>query len=739
MKRTLRHPFRGDRLHPKPSSRTARRSSWRSDARQPRMRPRKGVNVASIVGSPEEEDSRPSLRLRIVGVTVLVLFGLLVLRLWTLQVVDGKSYAAAVTRNQVRVVSIPAPRGEIVDRSGTVMVSNTSQQEILLSRAEALQNPAIVGMVAALVGQTPKQVQASINNVQYSPYEPVPVAVGVSDATVLHLQTHQSQYPGVSVETVAQRDYPQGGTTGTQILGYTGSITASYLAAHPNDGYTQGSEIGAAGIEAQYEQYLKGVDGRQALSVDAGGSVVGTLSTTAPKIGDTVVLNINAGLQQAAQAYLQQQILADRNSTDPVDHLTPKADNGAVIVMNPNNGQIYALASYPSYDLNQWVGGISTANFEALKATGAENDYAIQGLYTPGSTFKLVTATAALQDGLISPTTPYNDTGSYKITGCPAPGVTQNTGCVLNDDPGDPKGTYNVTGALTVSSDAFFYHLGDMFWQGRGQYGITPIQNEATQYGEGTITGIDLPGESQGRIDSQLVRLKLHSEAPTAFPTTTWYTGDNVEMAFGQGATVLTPIEQAVAYSTFANGGTRYAPQVASEVVDPITGKVIKQIQPQVTGHVTIAPANYSAILQGLEGVISSKNGTGYQDFLGFPTAWNLAGKTGTASNAKGLEPNSWFVAFGPNPNPQYVVLAVIDQGGYGADAAAPLVRNIYNYLLTNPVVPTVKTPTLSNPPSLTEPPSAPPAGTPTTTTPTTAPGQKPSATTTTSTSTPGG
>jgi penicillin-binding protein 2 len=278
-----------------------------------------------------------------------------------------------------------------------------------------------------------------------------------------------------------------------------------------------------------------------------------------------------------------------------------------------------------------------------------------------------------------------------------------------------------------------------MFWQGRGQYGITPIQNEATQYGEGTITGIDLPGESQGRIDSQLVRLKLHSEAPTAFPTTTWYTGDNVEMAFGQGATVLTPIEQAVAYSTFANGGTRYAPQVASEVVDPITGKVVKQIQPQVTGHVTIAPANYSAILQGLEGVISSKNGTGYQDFLGFPTAWNLAGKTGTASNAKGLEPNSWFVAFGPNPNPQYVVLAVIDQGGYGAQAAAPLVRNIYNYLLTNPIVPTVKTPTLSSPPSLTEPPSAPPAGTPTTTTPTTAPGQKPSATTTTSTSTPGG
>ncbi len=288
MKRTLRHPIRGDRLHPKPVTRSSRRSTWRGNTSGPRMRPRKSVNVASIVGSPEEEEARPNLRLRIVGIVVLLLFGVLVLRLWTLQVVEGKSYAAAVTRNQVRVVSVAAPRGDIVDRNATVLVSNTPQEEILLSRAEAAQNPAIVGMVAALVGQTPKQVQASVNNDQYSPYEPVPVAVGVSQDTVQYLQTHQSAYPGVTVQTVAQRTYPQGGTTGTQILGYIGSISSSYLAAHPNQGYTQGSQIGVSGIEAQYEPYLKGVPGRQALSVDASGSVVGTLSSTAPQIGDTV-------------------------------------------------------------------------------------------------------------------------------------------------------------------------------------------------------------------------------------------------------------------------------------------------------------------------------------------------------------------------------------------------------------------------------------------------------------------
>ena len=284
------------------------------------MRPRKSVNVASIVGSPEEEEARPNLRLRIVGIVVLLLFGVLVLRLWTLQVVEGKSYAAAVTRNQVRVVSVAAPRGDIVDRNATVLVSNTPQEEILLSRAEAAQNPAIVGMVAALVGQTPKQVQASINNDQYSPYEPVPVAVGVSQDTVQYLQTHQSAYPGVTVQTVAQRTYPQGGTTGTQILGYIGSISSNYLAAHPNQGYTQGSQIGVSGIESQYEPYLKGVPGRQALSVDASGSVVGTLSSTAPQIGDTVVLNIDNGLQQEVQNDLQAQILADRQTPDQVDN-----------------------------------------------------------------------------------------------------------------------------------------------------------------------------------------------------------------------------------------------------------------------------------------------------------------------------------------------------------------------------------------------------------------------------------
>ena len=678
------------------------------------MRPRKSVNVASLVGSPEDQPSRPNLRLRVVGILFLVLFLVLGLRLWTLQVIDGKTYAAAVTRNQVRVVQVVAPRGDIVDRNDTILVTNVPQQEVLLSNVTATQDPSIIGKVAALIGQTPAQVQQEVKNVQYSPYEPVPIATNVSAATVQYFQTHQSDYPGVSVQTVTQRSYPQGGTTATHVLGYLGDITQAQLAASPNAGYNNGSLVGQSGIEAQYEQYLRGVSGREALSVNASGTVVGTLSTTAPQIGDTVVLNIDTGLQQAVQSDLAYQIAQDRKTPDAEDHnKLPPAINGVAIVLNPQNGQVLAMASYPTYDLNQWVGGISNADFAALQADGAENNYAIQGEYTPGSTFKLITATADLQDGVYSPTKYYDDTGTFKVQNC-----TGGT-CNFTDNVGDSGGQYDLADALTVSSDSYFYNLGELFWEGRATYGANAIQNVAAQYGEGVTTGIDLPNEVAGRVDSQTEREKLHTAAPAAYPNTSWYTGDNVEMAFGQGATALTPIEQAVAYATFANGGTRFAPEVASEIVNPTTGKVVTRFAPKVMGHVNLPPTVSGPILQGLEGVIANPHGTGYAAFQGFPTSWNLAGKTGTATNPGANEPNSWFVAFGPNPNPQYVVLAVIDEGGYGAEAAAPLVRNIFDYIVANPIG-AVKAPTVQAPPTSTGPVSNPPFGTPTTTTTTT-------------------
>ena len=244
-----------------------------------------------------------------------------------------------------------------------------------------------------------------------------------------------------------------------------------------------------------------------------------------------------------------------------------------------------------------------------------------------------------------------------------------------------------------MSSDDFFYNLGYLFYAKAGQYGQTPIQDTASQYGLGQLTGIDLPGEVQGRVDSQAERVKLHAMAPKAFPNTTWYTGDNIEMAFGQGGTYITPVEQAVAYSTFANGGTRYAPQVAAAVVDP-SGRVVKKLAPQVTGHVAISPTNYQALLTGFEGVVNNRGGTAYgvPGLATFPGG--LAGKTGTADTEPGKEPTAWFVGWGPTASAaQYVVVCVIDQAGFGAAASAPVVGQIFNYLATHPVGPAVVPP----------------------------------------------
>lgn len=681
----------------------------RRSPRQPRIRSRRrSVSIADLVPSPDETDARPDFRLVALGGFFAILFGFLVLRLFTLQIVDAQSIKAAATATQIRVVPLEAPRGEITDRSATILVGNQVSQEIVLSRLEASQHPAVVGQVAALTNQTPAQVQAILNNAKYDPYQPAPIQTNASAATIQFLQEHPEQFPGVSVQEATSRTYPQGGTSGTHVLGYVGAISPTQLAENKGKGYSQASAYGQSGIEQFYQSPLRGTNGSQSIEVNAQGQVAGVVSQTNPIPGDTVVLNLDLGLQQTLQTVLEQQILADRQSVDKRSGKVPPAPNGAAIVMDPRSGAILAMASYPTYDLAQFVGGITQANLNGILGSGALNNYAISGLYTPGSTFKMITATAALQKGLISAGQYVNDTGTFTVPSCIAGGA----GCVFLDDEAGGVGEVNMAGALTASSDYYFYNLGYLFAAQTTKYGKQPIQDVAAQYGLGQASGIDLLGGSVGRVDSAIERQKLHASAPKAFPNTTWYQGDNIEMAFGQGATAVTPLEMAIAYSTFLNGGTRYAPEVAAGLVSS-SGELIRQYPPRVTGHVALTPAISDPILQGLLGVVQSPNGTAYETFKQYAhfneATFSVGGKTGTASNSPGQEPNSWFVGFGPNPNPQYVIVCVIDQGGYGASAAAPVVAQTFNWLATNPVGP-VKFPTASSPATTTSPTTNPPA-----------------------------
>jgi penicillin-binding protein 2 len=347
------------------------------------------------------------------------------------------------------------------------------------------------------------------------------------------------------------------------------------------------------------------------------------------------------------------------------------------------------MSSYPSFNLQSFVNGLSNAEFKQLLSEGAFNNYAIQGQYTPGSTFKMITATAQLQTGVFPASQYIDDTGTYKVPGC----LQGYHGCVFHDDESVGAGLVNLPLALTVSSDYYFYNLGYLFWSQQSKYGQTPIQNVAHEYGLDQYSNIDLPNESQGRVDSPAVRKILHAEAPLAFPNVSWYTGDNLEMAFGQGTTAVTPIEMANAYATFANGGTRYEPEVAAAIINA-HNQVVVRYAPRVLGHVSLPPSVRDPILQGLEGVVENSKGTASGTFariINFSLAsYPIAGKTGTASNQAGLEPNSWFVGFAPAQKPQYVVLCVVGQGGYGADAAAPVVAETFNYLHAHPVGPVV-------------------------------------------------
>lgn len=713
-RRSLRHPIRGDRRYPRPA-RTPRRAVRPSRVRQPRIRPRRQVHVSGLVSSPEEQPSRPNLRLQIIGLLVLAMFGVMVLRLWSLSVIDHSTYAAAVSTNEVRDVTVPAPRGLITDRNGTVLAGNVVEQQIVFSREQAAEDPSEIGAVAALVDTSPTQIEADLNDSQYSPYEPVPVLNDAPMSTVQYLEAHSSEFPGVSVQQETERTYPQdqpGNPIATDILGYVSPINATELKDHPSDGYTEASQYGQSGLENEYEQYLKGKPGKKEISVSPSGQEVGTIKETDPVQGDAVVTNIDLGLQEAVQNAVNSDVVNDRNTIDSTTGDYPTANDAAAVVMNARNGQVLALYSYPTYDLNEWVGGISEAQYQQLSSncqtvsvtTGCPLiDYALDGLYTPGSTFKLNTATAALDDGIISANTYVDDTGVYTVPHC-------TSGCTFHDDEAVGAGEIDVTSALTESDDYFFYNLGFLFFTSSDPDGI---QKTAAGYGYGQPTGVDLPGEASGQVDSAALRATQHKEDPSAFPDAGYYVGDNIETAFGQGETLVTPIQQADAYATFANGGTRYQPEVADAIVSP-SGKVVKQFTPKVTGTVSLPQSTYQPMLAGFLGVVQSPSGTAYspfQEYATFPqNSFPVAGKTGTADVNSG-EPNSWFVGFGPTNaagnEPEYVVAVVVDHGGYGAQAAAPAVAQIFNYLYQNPIQP-VQLPSATHQPSDTPPTTVP-------------------------------
>jgi penicillin-binding protein 2 len=397
-----------------------------------------------------------------------------------------------------------------------------------------------------------------------------------------------------------------------------------------------------------------------------------------------VWLSLDINVQKLAEESLTQGLIAARLNTNRSSggsgtHYA--APGGAAVVLNPQDGSVLALATNPTYNPQDFTGGISRAKFtQYLNDPGHPlNDRTVQGLYAPGSTFKLVTAVAGLQAGIINPTQYFNDRGYLQVGKANCSLRNLAVGCFYNDNH-LAFGQVNLTRAITVSSDAYFYQIGATFWNDRSKYGEDGLQNVARQLGFGSPSGIPLPNEVVGRVPDRTSRAKEHAQYPKIFTEGNWFTGDNVNTSIGQGEVAVTPLQLANAYGAFANGGTLWAPQIASKITDQ-TGKVLQVLSSINKGHVDLQPAWRDAMLAGFQGVVANGDGTAHAAFSGFPlTQFPVAGKTGTAQ-VQGKDPTSLFASFAPANNPQFVVDAVMEESGYGADAAAPVVRRIYDGL----------------------------------------------------------
>jgi penicillin-binding protein 2 len=610
------------------------------------------------------------LRLGILGLVVVSLFAVMLARLWYLQVLDAPMLQAAAERNQVRLVPEPAPRGRILDRHGRVLVDNRVSNVVAINRALLRDRDGVLTRLAPLLGVAPDELARRLDDPRFSPYKPVPVAEDVGDDVVVYIREHRRDFRGVVAAQVAQRAYPYG-SLGAHLLGYVGEINGRELEQRRAQGYRLGDAIGKSGVELVYEHALRGEPGVQKFEVDSRGRVLRSLGYRPPAQGNDLQLTIDVEVQLLAEESLAQGLAAARQTFDREHKKFFLAPAGAVVVLDPRDGSALALASNPTFNPADFVNGIKPELFRALQDPASHfplNNRVIQGQYAPGSTFKLMTSLAGLASGLITPRTTILDSGTFTIRNCRGR-------CTFRNAGGRVYGRVDLVQALTVSSDVYYYSLGNTFWQQRERVGDR-IQQTAKELGLGAPTGVVLPFEARGRIPDPEVRKRLHDDNPKAFPNGRWFAGDNVNLAIGQGEMVVTPLQLANAYAGFANGGTIHAPRVATRTIDR-DGRTAQTFEPTVVRRLTLPAGARESVLAGLESAVTNPRGTAHGAFAGFPIdRLPVAGKTGTAQ-VVGKQDTALFVALAPARAPEYVIGVVMEEAGFGGQSAAPVARRI--------------------------------------------------------------
>ena len=642
----------------------------------------------------------PRFRLSIIGIIVLALFSALFVRLWFLQVAASSEAAEAATRNRVRIVREPAIRGRILDAQGRVLVGNDVADAVTFDRSVPItvdEKELVIGRLAELLGVDTKQIENTIDDPRVAPFAPVPVAVDVPIETITYIVEHKEEFTdAVDTGPLAFRYYPHG-NLGAHALGYVGQINPDELEALRDQGYRQGDLIGKSGVEQMFESELRGEPRIQRLEVDSRGRVVRVAEDRPPVAGKDVQLTLNLDVQRVAEESLRQGMEGAHGlrCVNEDSAQSCRAGAGSVTVLNATDGSIVAMASAPDFNPAEFGAGIPTETLEAFQRP--ESGFpllnrSVQGTYAPGSTWKPISALGGFASGHLTPQTTFYDEGCLEIG--------DREFCNAGDQ---PLGSVDLARSLTVSSDVYYYDLGRDLWQfyndevnlgGESADRGYAIQETAREYGFGEPTGIGLAGEATGRLPDQEFKEDYNKNNPDLAQreqNSVWLPGDSANLAVGQGDLLVTPLQLANAYAILANGGVQYTPRLAAAILEPRTGaeeaeaEVVRLLAAQRVGEVELDPFLRAAIMGGLVGVVASGDGTATGAFQGMRD--DIAGKTGTAEvvNKQDTSLFAGITPVEPGAGPQYVTVAVVEEGGFGASVAAPIVRRVIEALNGNP------------------------------------------------------
>ncbi len=653
------------------------------------------------------EPTNNALRLTVLTVVVIGLFVALFSRLWFLQILAGDRYTLAAEENRVRTVVTEAPRGRILDANGIELVGNrpaltisADRMQLLDGNGDPLDEAAerVLDRLSTLLRLERAEIVERLVSRRYSIFRPIPIAIDVAPEIVFAVREQQELFPGVTAETLPVRTYPQG-QLAAHLVGYLGEISEAELEEEPYAGeYRPGEFIGRGGLEQVYEPQLRGEAGSRRLEVNRQNRVVGVLQDREPVPGGDLVTSIDVDLQEATERLLGEGIVDSRSFTHTASGRTLPSTAGSAVLLDPRDGSILAMASFPSFDPREFVGGVSQTYWDEI--TSEENEFPllnrpIQSAHPPGSVFKTVTGAAFMEAGRIGPRGTVNCRGSYQLGG-----ITFRNWNSANEGPMD------LSTALMRSCDTYFYELAHDQWrveQAQGDDVEEVLPEVASRFGFGRTLDVDLPSERAGVVPSREWRqefwlntrdtyCRLAEELPPGYGRDinadlcvsggVWRGGDAINSSIGQGDVLATPLQVAASYMAIANGGTLYRPHLGQSIVAP-NGEVIERIEPEVLGELGLDADELGVIQEGLRRVVMADRGTALGAFTrGTPFPLDeipVAGKTGTAE-LKPLVPFAWFAAYAPADDPEVVVVVNIEQGGGGSQTAAPIARNILEH-----------------------------------------------------------